>query len=434
MDNNNTSPSLDDLLGGMGDINTSPSSTAAQKSSPPQTLSDTPPAVSSLDDLLASSDITPEPIEEKKTTGRISRKNNTPEESPAMSLEDLLGDTEEKHTAAISIQDAHSKEEGMDLNGNQGKDSKNIFHKDFKENAVDKDGLLQNIEDYQDKGLTLEGAGEERTEDPFILLKEKEEEVFQEKNKKFRKFLVLAQSSIVFGTLSLLISFGVFSYLLDTPTKGMLGNFVEKNYGIELEEKIAKIASIEDEHRALKKDIAQSEKIINGFKNNSVLETIIHDRINWIQIIDEINQVRCESNPLSDISECKEDLRQGRAIINPFTFENYTTKGGMKNGQIEVVIAGKASGSQGYIFQKISRLIETFNDSKYFSGATMRQFAKTEDSRVGFYMPFTMKLIYHKEGKIPSAETSNATQTDNSGGINADNKMTQDLRKKILSQ
>ena len=393
MAENQTSPSLEDLLGGI-DIPENSANTKTQNPEISSPSSENTPSITSLDDLLGNSDTetqTTEISENIPETGRVSRKKQ-------ISLDDLLGASEQSSSTSIHILDAHP--ESSEAQNTSAKPTNNIFHKGFENNAVNTSELLENIENYKEEGLTIGTAGQEREEDPFILLKEKEGRSFEAKNKKLRKFLVLAQVSIIVGIFSLVISFLFFSYLLDTPTKGLLGGFIEKNYGIELEEKIEKIAAMQKEERTLKKDIKKSKKIIEGFKNNSVLEAIIENRINWVQIIDEINQVRCEANPLSDISECKEDLRQGRAIINPFSFENYTTKGGMKNNQIDVVISGKASGSQGYIFQKISRLIQTFNDSKYFSGASMRQYSKTQDSRIGFYMPFTMKLIYHKDGKI----------------------------------
>ncbi len=348
--------------------------------------------------------------EDKDNAFKISGKtlgkgNSNTKSSGNISLDALLGDSTENKSSLVQIKNGDKT-----LENNEEK-SDNIFHKSFKNNVTDDKKLFSDIENSK-KGLHLDDNSQNKDdekEDPLITLKKKEEASFQRKIKQTQRFFLLAQSSIVFGVVLFIVSFLIFSFLLDTPEKGLLGGFIKNNYGTELSEKKSKVQIMKTESRSLKKQIKDAEKTISEFKNNTLLESIVKNRIHWLDIINQINIVRCQANPI-DISECTKNIEEGKAINNPFTFENYTTKGEMIDGKIEVIITGKASDSQGYIFQKISRLIQTFNDSKHFSGAEMRQYSKTEDSKTGFYMPFSMNIIFHSNGKILEDETTDSTK------------------------
>ncbi len=385
MTNNNSSPNLEDLLG------ISSSSEAH------------------LNDSFQKEDISnmlPENITKEESSpvsfsqkGRLSRKQSKEDSVKKMSLDELLMEGEEISSASVHLNNIKKKESNEDQEIHEG----NIFHQTFQEKTVSQEGLLENIENYADeKSLEIEGANKEkkRQEDPLLLMREKIEENWKERLIKSKKILFLSQGAIIFGILSLVGAFILFSFLLDTPTNGVRGNFVSSNYGIDLEQKEEKVKTLKQEKRELKKDIKKTEKVIIGFENNEVLGTIIEERIDWIKIIREINKVRCYADPVEkNIKQCLNDELSNKIILNPFSFENYTTKGGMKDGQIDVIISGKVHGSKGHIFQKISRLMQAFNDSKYFSGAEMRRYSKSQDSRLGFSMPFTMKLTYYKKGK-----------------------------------
>jgi hypothetical protein len=287
------------------------------------------------------------------------------------------------------------------------KKSGNAFHKAFQQTGGESGDFLDNIHNYKEQGIQLgETEEEEVIVDPIEAMRKKEADIFAEQKKKYLSQLLMGKGVLGFSAFALVASFLTFSLLLDTPSKGLLGFITGENYGYTLEQVTQENKLLTKEYRKLNDDITEEkDKILYLTDDNPLLKKIISERIDWIKILSEINEVRCYADPDSNVDRCMEDILNNSTAFNPFTFENYTTKGDLKNGEIQVLISGKVYGSQGYIFKKTAKLIETFNQSEFFSGASTDRFSKTEDNRLGYYMPFSVKLTYHKEEVLDEDET-----------------------------
>lgn len=399
----NTSPNLDDLL----ELSENKEDTELSRN----TQNNNTASEMSIDDLLEGSDTVSSNIQETTIASPLSTKDTSKTSEPEkISLDDLLGSENNSQTSVgLLSQEKDSKKT------DEKTDEKNIFHQTFKEESVDDSTLLDQVENYSEEKTTLNLDSEteeekKEPEDPLVIIRRKIEETWEKKINKFNKFLTIAQSSIIFGIISISAGFILFSFLLDTPSHGILGNIVKNNYGIDLEHKKETLQSLKQKSLSLKKDIKHVEKVIKGFKNNELLSSIIEDRIDWMKLITKVNEVRCYADPDSDVNQCKEDVLNNSTAFNPFTFDNYTAKESSVPGEIDVTISGKVYGSQGYIFQKMARLTTAFNNSQYFSGAEKYKYSKSQDPRLGFTMPFSLKITYFREGKGLIKDTPKKTK------------------------
>lgn len=359
MSNDSTPPNLADLLGDAPlDTGSNTSSDKKESSSVSENID--------IEGLLNANPIQKESI--------VSDTN-------APSLTDLLaGDEETKKNSPV----LHCSESSASGKTDKNPSDTNIFQKALNEKGEEKEShIIDAIENYSGD-FEIDDLGEERIEDPVVLMKKKEQEIFSKEESKWKKIIIASQSFAVFSFLFGISSFFIFSFLLDTPEHGVLGNMVSHNYGIEKEKKRIIEEDIKKELSIRKKEIKKIEKTIEGLENNTILDSILSDRINWIQALKDMEKVRKES----------QSIEEGKYIF----LENYSTKGKMENGKVQIVVTGKVY-SYKNVFQKTSKLIDSFNESANFEGATMNRFDKTDNGRQ-YYMSFSLQLDYYPKGKI----------------------------------
>lgn len=358
MADKNTTPSLSDLL---GEASAAPENSSTGGGESPSS----PAEAMGLEDLLSDSE---------------TKKSASNEE---LSLDDLLAgsDKKDEKKEVVNFSDLSSSSYTSSGDSTEG----NIFQKTFNDSGVGEDGsIIDAIENDGKQKLHLDTQEEDgREESPFELMKRKEEESFYAERKKWRVIVVLSQSVGVLFIVLGIAAFLIFSVLMDTEDNGLLGGVVSENYGTQRDEKEEALNDINSEIKGFKKDIESNKKIIEGLENNTVLSSIISDRVNWLQAIDRIMEVRRDAHPA-----------EGSQSI---FFENYSTKG-VGAGNVQIMISGRAYSSQG-VFQKIATLVDTFNESEYFEGAKMSRFNKSTDGRQ-YYMPFSFQLKYFQDGKF----------------------------------
>lgn len=245
-------------------------------------------------------------------------------------------------------------------------------------------------------------SNDELTKGESLEILEKRERIKLEESagRNAQNFLILSQSTILFVVVLALITYGIFSTLLDSSTDSVFTKIFPNNYGTQ--EKNLKIEKEKDEKQILsmKEEITKNDNLVEGINNNVLLGKIQKNKLNWVLAISRLNAVG----------------KSAPSVGTVVRFDSYSSKTGTK----ELIIQGRIDDPWGRVNLEIGKLIDAFNGygarndaTKYFSGAKLMTFSKIKNEEEGSTaasMTFNFSLQYYPEGRDVSPDLDKKSQ------------------------
>lgn len=246
--------------------------------------------------------------------------------------------------------------------------------------------------------MDLEREEETQEESEKILAVDFQKAESKEAAKKENRVLLLASRfALALSCLLPLSSFIVFQTIL-VENSGLSQAIESENHGTKLAELKEGETKKNTELTNIETKIKNAEREINDIENNQVLSSIVDNRVDFLEIMLRINGITLQSLDLTP---------EINRAISMLVFNSYS--GSVEDENIKITISGTVRDPKRMSFTKLTQLMETINEDKYFSGASIRSFSKIDDDEGGARSSFTFNFAYHPNGEKILAQT-NTTQ------------------------
>jgi hypothetical protein len=262
-----------------------------------------------------------------------------------------------------------------------------VVQKDFENESVkEKKGeLVSNI--IQSVSASKEKINEEESilgEDFSEQLETPEEkEKHQKQEKRKMAFLAVSRFLLIISLLVPASSMLVFSTILQ-PGSFIADKIDAKNYGNILEKAQDQNAQKEEHLNKIKKEIIDVNAQIKSLENNPIIAQIKANRVDFLDVMLQIQNITLDSLDLTS------ELNQ---TIQMLVFNSYSGSADNR-GNVKINISGSVRNPRKMTFTSLTKLMETINESKYFDGAVIRSFSKSDDAEGGATSSFAFNLDY----------------------------------------
>jgi len=274
---------------------------------------------------------------------------------------------------------------------NNQKQKDETFIKTFgkeKEKIEKKEGLLSGI---------IKSSEELSGKKDNVLEKELSEEDSKEKTEQEKKKEIRNKSLLVIFKFSTFFSllFPLFSWILFQTILNPESNFSEffktENFGKTLENLKNDNQEKEKTFKTISENIKNIEQKIEEIKNNKLVAQISESRIDFLEIMFEINDLSMKAIGVTPVINLATKM---------IVFDSYSATLSKDGDGAEIKISGKLRDPQGRSFHKITKLIETFNEDPNFELQDMiRSFSKNKSDIGGTESGFAFNFKYGSSKK-----------------------------------